>query len=330
MYIQLNRLLMKFTEKKNRKSLNRTKKLSQKEKNYISNQLKPISIEKVHDEFHKLQKMSCNQIQKCSERKMVGNNVVDYFTFSERLYTKGHQNVSFYEFWKNRKEYMNKPYVKNMLEFYKSRNIDDIRKFKYIYNLYFSSISIFRPIMAMDIYCRVNAKRVLDFTMGWGGRLVGACAMNLEAYYGIDLNKHLEVPYKNMVNTLQNMENVHTIIDLQFKNALDVDYSAMEYDTVLTSPPYYDLETYRNSSNSYNTKDKWNHEFYIPLIKKTFASLKDGGCYCLNIPEEIYTNCAFPTLGKYNKRILLKKGDRHIGKYKEYIYIWTKELFVHK
>ena len=53
MYIQFNRLSMKFTEKNRRSSLNRTKKLSQKEKKNISKQLKPITIEKVYDEFQK-------------------------------------------------------------------------------------------------------------------------------------------------------------------------------------------------------------------------------------------------------------------------------------
>jgi hypothetical protein len=38
-----------------------------------------------------------------------------------------------------------------------------------------------------------------------------------------------------------------TRVKLMFKSALDVDYSKLEYDMVLTSPPYYDIEVYRNA-----------------------------------------------------------------------------------
>ena len=33
-----------------------------------------------------------------SPRSLVGNNVVDYFTFTQRLETKGKYNINFYEF----------------------------------------------------------------------------------------------------------------------------------------------------------------------------------------------------------------------------------------
>ena len=302
---------------------NRTKK-RQSSNEKIAYRIKPITFEQAQNDFHSLQKMSCTMVRNASGRKVLGNNVVDYFTFEERLHTKGHQNVSFYDFWKNRKVYIKKPYVKKMLKFYETRNIDEIRKYKYIYNLYFSSIAVFRPIMAMDVYCRVHAKRVLDFTMGWGGRLIGACALNLEAYYGIDLNKHLEGPYQKMREMMSTTENVYTHIELYFKDALDIDYSQFDYDTVLTSPPYYDIEKYRNSSNKYKNQSEWNYQFYGPLFKKTFESLKKGGNYCLNIPVELYENCARIALGDCSKKMLLKKSDRHIGKYKEYIYIWEK------
>ena len=214
-----------------------------------------------------------------------------------------------------------------MLEFYKTRNIDEIRKFKYIYNLYFSSIAIFRPVMAMELYCRVKAKRVLDFTMGWGGRLVGACAMDLEAYYGVDTNTHLREPYKELVSFIQK-QGTHTKIDLFFQDALSIDYRTLDYDCVFTSPPYYDLENYRGSEGKYKTKTKWNEQFYKPLFRNTYNHLKKDGHYCLNVPDEIYNDVCIPVLGQCDKKILLKKGERKIGqdKYKEYIYIWKKNM----
>jgi hypothetical protein len=295
----------------------------------IVHKLNPVTVEMAMDEFMKLKNtMTCSQAKQTSSRTTLGNNVVDAFTLIERLHTKGHQGISFYEFWEKRKEYLNKPYIKNMLKFYESRKIDEIRKYKYIYNLYFSSISIFRPIVAIDLYCKVKAKRVLDFTMGWGGRLVGACALSLDAYYGIDCNKHLETPYTEMVKMLKSAPGHKTDIYLQFKDALSVDYSKMEYDTVLTSPPYYDVEVYRNNTNkTYQTHAEWNDHFYKPLIEKTYTHLKKGGHYCLNVPQNIYEDACVPILGKCQTKIMLKKGERNIGgNYKEFIYIWEKKM----
>ena len=313
-------------KKQIRKTLKKSKDdLSKKKIAYLIN---PVThdTQMALNEFLKLKRtITCTTAQNTSSRVTLGNNVVDAFTLPERLHTKGHQGISFYEFWNNRKYYMQKPYIRKMLDFYKSRKIDKVRKYKYIYNLYFSSISIFRPVVAIDVYCQVKANRVLDFTMGWGGRLVGACALSLEAYYGVDLNKQLETPYVEMVNMLKKAPGHKTDIHLQFKDALLVDYSKMDYDTVLTSPPYYDLETYRGMDGLYKSKDEWNEKFYKPLFQKTFEYMKDGGNYCLNVPEHIYKSCCIPVLGKYTKKIPLKKGKRNIGgNYKEYIYIWKK------
>jgi hypothetical protein len=308
--------------KTRRKKIKSKRKTSKYQK--IADQLQSISRSSIEKEYTKLRAFSCNKALKASGRARLGNKIVDAFTFVERLHTKGHQNVSFYEFWENREKYKKKPYIQKMLTFYRNRKIDEIRKFKYIYNLYFSSIAIFRPVMAMEVYCRVKAKRVLDFTMGWGGRLVGACALGLDAYYGIDANTNLRQPYKELVSFLENEDGHKTKIDVRFQDALTVDYSKIDYDCVFTSPPYYDLESYRGSEGKYKTKEHWNDHFYKPLFRKTFDAMKRGGAYCLNVPEEIYQAACVPELGKCKKKIPLKKGERKPGKdeYRDFVYIW--------
>jgi len=308
----------KKKKKRNRKTVSKYKK--------IADRIQTIPRQTIHSEYHKLRHMSCSSILKTSGRSRLGNKIVDAFTFVERLHTKGNQNVSFFEFWEKRQVYKKRPYIRKMLDFYKNRKIDDIRKYKYIYNLLFSSIAIFRPIMAMEIYCRLHAKRVLDFTMGWGGRLVGGCAIGLEAYYGIDANPHLREPYSELVTFLQSEPDHKTVIDLQFRDALEVDYTKMDYDCVLTSPPYYDIEKYRGFEGKYKTKEDWNVHFYTPLFRKTYDSLKTGGSYCLNVPEYIYDDVCVVMFGKCSQKIPLKKSERKPGKdqYKEFVYVWLK------
>jgi hypothetical protein len=47
---------------------------------------------------------------------------------------------------------------------------------------------------------------------------------------------------------------------------------------VLTSPPYYDIEVYRNAdiAELYKTRSDWNDLFYRPLFSRTYAGLKGG------------------------------------------------------
>jgi 16S rRNA G966 N2-methylase RsmD len=316
---------MRETRKNNKRSHNVTLKQGKK----IVKQLINKTADDALDEFERLRKVSCARAKKESARTSLGNGIVDAFTLVERLHAKGDQGVNFYEFWNKRNMYKKKPYVKKMLKFYETRDISEIRKMRYIHTLYFSSIAIFRPIMAMEIYCRTKAKRVLDFTMGWGGRLVGACALNLEAYYGIDINIHLKQPYEELIQTIKKAPDVHTQIDVRFEDALKVDYSKMDYDTVFTSPPYYNVEQYRIANEKQRSEETWNNEFYKPIIERTFAHLKKNGRYCLNVPEKIYKEVCIGILGKYSNRILLKKESRHHNEtkdqYKEYIYVWIKK-----
>lgn len=312
---------------KKQKKINMTIQLpiySFKEKQQIVEELNPITDLEIEIEFQKLREMQCKNIVTTSAGTVLGNKIVDKFTFIERLATKGHTGIDFYTFWYNRKEYRKINYVKNMLNYYKTRNITEIRKWKYIFNLYFSSISIFRPIMAMEIYCIFQPKyAVLDPTMGWGGRLVGACALDVPKYIGIDMNSQLDPLYREMSIFLQ--QHSTTKIELFFQDALTVDYSKLEYDMVFTSPPYYNIEIYNGTLQK--TKEEWNNTFYKPLFERTWNHMKSPGYYCLNIPIEIYETCGEPILGKANKKIEMKKRKRmksDAKNYQEYIYIWIK------
>lgn len=192
-------------------------------------------------------------------------------------------------------------------------------------NIYFqTTASVFKPIIAMDIYCRFKPTSILDFTMGWGGRLVGACALNIPHYIGVDSNHNLEAPYKQMTEFLK--QHSSTQARLIFQDALTVDYSKLTYDLVLTSPPYYNIETYGNTdTEQLKSKQEWNDTFYIPILQKTFKHLKNGGHYCLNVPVEIYKAVVLPTLGNPMKKIELrhaKRGQQNM--YHEYIYVWKK------
>lgn len=293
---------------------------TRKQKQRLANQVYNLTDADVLADYNILVKIGCEQHAALST---VGNDVVNKYTAVERLNTAGYQNISFYDVWFNKSRLKREKYVKKLLAFYKKtrKGYPDIKVMFRLSNLYFSSISIFKPLIAMDVYCRFQPKCVLDFTMGWGGRLVGACALNIPKYIGVDYNQKLKAPYNKMCRFLK--KHSTTDVDLYFQDALTVDYSKFDYDLVLTSPPYYNIETY--GGNKQKSKDEWDEKFYRPMFETTYKHLKRGGHYCLNVPEEVYDNVAVKTLGKPRFKILLPKVKRSTAeKYHEYIYVWQK------
>tara|TARA_Y100000361_G_C11082758_1_gene301970 strand:+ start:62 stop:898 length:837 start_codon:yes stop_codon:yes gene_type:complete len=182
----------------------------------------------------------------------------------------------------------------------------------------YGSINQFRPSIAKFIYSKYKPKKVLDFSAGWGGRLLGAMSLGVD-YIGIDSNKKLSVPYRQLINKFS--KDTDSNIKMIFKPAENVDVSNMDYDMVFTSPPYGTLEKYEGMKDY---KD-FNEDFLFPVIEKTYKNLKQGGYYILNIPVDIY-NEVKKILGKPINKIELVKNYRtgSGNKYKEYIYVWKK------
>lgn len=309
------------TNPKSKKQSLQKNNYTRKQKERLANQVYNLTDADVLADFTKLVEIGCKQHAALST---VGNDVVNKYTAVERLNTCGYQNISFYDVWFNKNRLKREKYVKKLLEFYKKnrKGYPEIKVMFRLSNLYFSSVSIFKPLIAMDVYCRFQPKCVLDFTMGWGGRLVGACALNVPKYIGIDSNRNLKTPYNKMCKFLN--KHSTTDIELYFQDALTVDYSKLDYDLVLTSPPYYNIELY-NGANNQKTKEEWDEQFYKPIFEKTYKHLNSGGHYCLNIPEEVFTTVAVKVLGKHRAKIPLPKAQRSAGeKYHEYIYVWDK------
>jgi hypothetical protein len=296
-------------------------KYTKAEKIKLSNELNYVSEKDAIDDFEKLRDIGCKARQ--SGISNIGNKVVNRFTQVERLDTKTNRGLSFFDLLNNRTKIV-RPSIDNLLKYYGvNRKTASIKIWKRVMDLYFGSINIFRPLIAMDIYCRYKPKSILDMTMGWGGRLVGACALDIPKYTGIDFNKQLEKPYEDLQHLMSQLST--TKINLYFQDAVTFNYNKIKYDLVLTSPPYYNIEVYRGVP--VKSKDEWDKDFYIPLIVKSWNGLDEGGHYCLNIPEELYERVAYNLLGKPYEKIQLRKVKRFQDsrqKYHEFIYVWKK------
>ena len=302
---------------------------TREQKEEIARQIKPITWQTVEKEMQALQTINVSHL---SSRCRVGNNIVDYFTFVQRLETRGKYNVTFFEFIENLEEFRSKKFIQTMFAFYEKESAK-VKKgnekkeknkyvlYKSVYNICISAINIMKPVNCIEIYQKYGANRVLNFCAGWGGSAVAAAALHLDAYYGIEINRDLETPYQEMVAYLKTVSPT-TEWDIRIMDALEVNYEDMQYDTVFASPPYYFIEKYAHNAN-YETKSEMNKTFYHPLFEKTYRGLSTGGHYIINVCKEVYEDVLVKLLGNAQEIFTLKKSKRQ-NEYQEMVYVWRK------
>lgn len=312
-------------------------KYSNEEKEMMSKLIKNINITTVDTEMNKLINIG-KDAHTMSPRCRIGNNIVDYFTFTQRLHTRGKYNVNFFEFVTNIETFKQKDFIKNMLTYYenvknKNKTKHEIVVFKEVYNICISAINIIRPLVYMEIYCKYNPTSILDFCAGWGGAAVAATALNIPNYIGIEINTNLKEPYSHLVQYLNNVSNENSLkkgtspskIQMIFDNALNVNYDEMFYDLVFTSPPYYFIQKYENNV-LYKSKKEMDELFYIPLFTKTYNGLQKGGYYAINVCKEVYDNVLVSLFGPAHDIYSYKKSKRQ-NDYNEMVYVWQKTIY---
>ena len=118
------------------------------EKIEIAQKIKPISLEEAETDFINLQKIGTTA-ETMSPRCRTGNNIVDYFTFVERLNTKGKYDVNFYEFLTH-------------IDEFKKKNLEKINYFlQLISNIHKHNKKIFLEETYIDKKNSFQKKRVL-------------------------------------------------------------------------------------------------------------------------------------------------------------------------
>ena len=149
------------------------------------------------------------------------------------------------------------------------------------YNL--AKSTMYRPQMAKMVVTNLGAKRVLDPCAGWGGRMLGTIAAGAE-YVAFEPNTETYEGLLNLSKFLGIQDKVRIIKD----SALEMDkYDIGEFDLILTSPPYFDLEVYSHedtqSIKGCDTYSIWVNNFLKPLIELSISHMKVDGWSCWNV-----------------------------------------------
>ena len=296
----------------------------------IAHLIKPITLAQADDEFRQLVALGTAAGTK-GARCRLGNNVVDFFTFAQRLETRGKYNVNYYEFVDQLDTvFRPKPFVANMLRYYETVKNKSGRKnpyvvYKEVFNICVTAINIIRPLVYMELYTRFRPqRRVLVFCAGGGGAAVAAAALGVP-YVGIEINAALREPYAALLGFLRERAPSSTPsfdVKVCFEDAVEVDYAALDYDVVFTSPPYYFIQRYEGNV-PYASKDDMDARFYRPVFTRTYAHLRAGGTYALNVNREVYERVARPCLGEAHETFAFGKSQRQ-NAYQEQVYVWRK------
>ena len=184
--------------------------------------------------------------------------------------------------------------------------------------------NIFRAHLAADLFALLGATRVLDPCAGWGDRLIGALAVPaVRRYLGCDPNPALRLPHAHMARELAPLRadagegGAYEVLPLPFEDAPLP--AQPDFDCVLTSPPYFDLELYEDERRSgvatadgaarvstgaqghdsavdgvaaslqstvkYPTLASWLASWYCPMLDKAWAALRAGGHMAIYIND---------------------------------------------
>jgi 16S rRNA G966 N2-methylase RsmD len=151
------------------------------------------------------------------------------------------------------------------------------------FNYGLAKSTMYRPQMAKMVVSNLGAKRVLDPCAGWGGRMLGTISAGAE-YVAFEPNTET---YKGLLRLVKFL-NIEDKVRIVNDSALEMNkYDIGEFDLVLTSPPYFDLEVYSHedtqSVKGCDTYSMWVNNFLKPLIELAISHMKEDGWSCWNV-----------------------------------------------
>jgi 16S rRNA G966 N2-methylase RsmD len=158
----------------------------------------------------------------------------------------------------------------------------------------------FKATLAISIYKMFQSTRILDFSAGWGDRLLAAIAYGADRYLGYDPNPELQHGYQEMIQmfTPNSRKNQHYEVKMEAFETANIPETET-FDLILTSPPYYDFETYISSDKEaaktqsivkYPRFHIWMVEFLFTSLHKCWNRLDIGGNMVIHLSDVYKTN----------------------------------------
>lgn len=132
--------------------------------------------------------------------------------------------------------------------------------------------------------------RMLDFSSGWGDRLIGSIVCGVQYYQGFDPNKELIPGHSEIINTFvkpEQRDRFNIIYEPFEKASLPQNKT---YNLVFTSPPYFDFELYTKQDEgqsyvSFPQYESWLKGFLFVALSKAWSVLESKGFMIIHISD---------------------------------------------
>ena len=287
-----------------------------------------ITKKEILEDFKKLQKyrvrkahlLKLNSVFSIQETYNTLNRITDYFSEECRVVCSFQHHPPPIEKFNKIKDKLDKDMTYEEVDKILYKNIRMCTNFNV--TIVLSVLKFFKP------------ERYLDFSSGWGDRLIGAMAYGCE-YTGVDPSECMHEKYREMIKFFKPKEKDRYVVHKKgFENfEVKKDY----YDLVFTSPPFFDLEVYENVSSQsikqFNTLEKWKKNFLFPAVKKSYKALRKGGHLALYINDYFKDGKKFSYV-RDMRRVINKLDMEYLGTFNwvnvegsmkiRDIYVWKK------
>jgi len=180
------------------------------------------------------------------------------------------------------------------------------------------TIANFKPMNARAVFeyiCPTMWGNVLDFSSGYGGRMIGSMTSNMRYNYtGIDPNTKTYNGLEALGELMNELGlgsgySMHNIPSEQFNP------EPGSYDAAFSSPPYFNLETYTDEPtqcmNSCSNLDEWFTTYVTPTIQMLHTALAKDAIYAVNIADYKDGKEEFKIVDRW-KDISEKNGFKYI------------------
>ncbi len=125
-----------------------------------------------------------------------------------------------------------------------------------------------------------NARKILDFSAGWGDRLIGCIAAGVESYVAYDPNTSLRKGHEEIKSHFLPRDK-HDRFHIHYVGFEEALIAPNSFDLIFTSPPFFDFEIYTSlpgqSVDLYPRFDDWVVKFLVESIRRAWSGLTDGG-----------------------------------------------------
>jgi hypothetical protein len=145
----------------------------------------------------------------------------------------------------------------------------------------------FKATLAKYVINKLGGTRVLDFSAGWGDRLLGAIAQGVARYVGFDPNEALKESHQAIISRFGNGQ--HDRFSVRYQPFQSAEIGDEKFDLVFTTPPFFNLERYTHLPNQsiddFPQFEDWVVNFLFTSIDKCWANLEVGGHLAIHVAD---------------------------------------------